>query len=244
MVAITLDGVLKSFSGGRLALDRVDLKIARGEFLAILGPSGSGKSTLLRILAGLCAPSSGRVLFGERDASGLSPSDRDAAIMFQSQSLFPHLRVRQNLEFSAVAHGTARSIVRDSTTSVAKLLGLADRLESWPSQLSGGQRQRVAIGRIMVRKPSLVLLDEPFSNLDPPLRGRMAEDVRQLHTRTGATTILVTHEPREAASLADRILFLDAGRIIQMGSPSEFHDSPTNGLVASFFGVGTGSCRR
>ena len=235
MPAITLKAVSKRFPGGRSALDGIDLAILEGEFLAILGPSGSGKSTLLRILAGLIAPTTGTVLFGDRDAIHLAPSSRDAAIVFQNQSLYPHLRVGANLAFSAVSSGMRKSTALASAAKVAAALELGDRLESWPSQLSGGQRQRVALGRVMVRRPSLVLLDEPFSNLDPPLRAAMVEDVRLLHSTIGATTILVTHEPREAASLADRIVFLDEGRIVQVGPPGTFRDAPATERIARFF---------
>ncbi len=235
MPAITLKGVCKTFPGGRSALSELDLTIPEGEFLAVLGPSGSGKSTLLRILAGLIEPTGGTVRFGDRDAACLAPRDRDAAIVFQNQSPYPHLRVDANLAFSAVASGVRKVDARATAGKVAAALGLGDRLRSWPSQLSGGQKQRVALGRVMVRRPSLVLLDEPFSNLDPPLRASLVEDVRRMRSEIGATMILVTHEPREAASLADRIVFLDEGRSIQVGPPGDFREAPATDLVARFF---------
>jgi len=235
MPTITFKGVCKTFPGGRSALSGIDLTIPEGEFLAVLGPSGSGKSTLLRILAGLIAPTSGTVRFGDRDAASLAPRDRNAAIVFQNQSPYPHLRVDSNLAFSAVAAGARKADARATAGKVAAALGLGDRLRAWPSQLSGGQKQRVALGRVMVRRPSLVLLDEPFSNLDPPLRASLVEDVRRMRSEIGATMILVTHEPREAASLADRIVFLDEGRIVQVGPPGELREAPATRLVARFF---------
>lgn len=237
MAAITLKGVTKRFPGGRLALAGVDLHLGAGEFLAILGPSGSGKSTLLRILAGLTGVTDGVMQFGDRDARQLKPSERDAAVVFQNHSLLPHLRLLDNLTFSATARGRSKAEARDVARKVAVSLGLGDRLEAWPSQLSGGQKQRAALGRVMVRKPSLLLLDEPFSNLDPPLRAALVDDVRNLHRTLGATTVLVTHEPREAAALADRIAFLDAGRIVQIGSVDELRSNPATAEVSRYFGL-------
>jgi multiple sugar transport system ATP-binding protein len=234
---ISIKNVSKVFPGGKLALDGITLALENGEFLALLGPSGSGKSTLLRILAGLTLPTSGFVSIGDRDAEGLSPRQRDAAIIFQNQSLFPHLNVRDNLAFSAEASGVNRTEARRLASEAATLLGLGDRLNSMPSQLSGGQKQRVALGRVMVRKPSLFLLDEPFSNLDPPLRASLVEDVRSLHKRIGSTTILVTHEPREALALADRIAFLHEGRLVQVDVPRVMQEQPGSREIAEFFGA-------
>ena len=235
MPVITIKGLSKNFPGGGTALSGVDLTVGNGEFLAILGPSGSGKTTLLRILAGLTEPTSGTILFGDRDAMSLSARERDAAIVFQNQSLYPHLNVRDNLAFSAEASGIKRIEAQESARKAAEWLGLGDRLESRPSQLSGGQKQRVSLGRVMVRKPSLILLDEPFSNLDPPLRASLVEDIRALRNRIGATTILVTHEPREAVSLADRIAFLQNGRLVQVAEPRIMQESPGSPQIEQFF---------
>lgn len=235
MPTITIKGLSKTFPGGRQALSSIDLTLGSGEILAILGPSGSGKSTLLRILAGLTPPTSGTILFEDRDAIHLSSRERDAAIIFQNHSLYPHLNVRDNLAFSAQASGMDRGEVRESARKAAEWLGLGDRLDSFPSQLSGGQKQRVSLGRVMVRKPSLILLDEPFSNLDPPLRATLVEDIRSLRNQIGATTVLVTHEPREAVSLADRIAFLHEGRLVQFGPPRILQDNPASSEVEHFF---------
>ena len=235
MAEIVLKGVGKQFAGGRKALEGINLRLPKGEFLAVLGPSGSGKSTLLRILAGLVAPTSGRVTFDGRDAATLAPRDRDAAIVFQNHSLFPHLRLDRNLAFSAIAAGVKQREALMSAKTVANALGLGDRLDARPSQLSGGQKQRAALGRVMVRRPSLLLLDEPFSNLDPPLRAAMVEDLRALHRSLGPTIVLVTHEPREAASLADRLAFLSEGRLAQVGPPEDFAQRPATEEVARFF---------
>jgi len=235
MPDITLRAVSKVFPGDRTALWEIDLDIREGEFLAVLGPSGSGKSTLLRVLAGLATPTSGAVRFGDRDGSTLSPRERDAAIVFQNQAPYPHLSVRDNLAFSALAAGASRRAVRADAEKMAASLGLGDRLDARPAALSGGQKQRVSLGRVLVRKPSLILLDEPFSNLDPPLRSALVDDLRALRKRLDATIVLVTHEPREAAALADRIAFLDGGRLVQVGPPEMLRDEPATVEVGRFF---------
>ena len=221
MTTITLRDVSKTFSVGRVALSGIDLKIAEGELLAVLGPSGSGKSTLLRMLAGLIMPTTGTIHFGSRDAACLAPKDRDAAIVFQNQSPYPHLSVLDNLTFSAEAAGIDRKSARAAAVDAANRLGLGDRLRDRPATLSGGQKQRVSLGRVLVRNPSLILLDEPFSNLDPPLRAALVEDLRMLHKTVAATIVLVTHEPREAAHLADRVAYLEEGRLTHVGAPDD-----------------------
>ena len=221
MTTITLRDVSKTFSVGRVALSGIDLKIAEGELLAVLGPSGSGKSTLLRMLAGLILPTTGTIHFGEKDAATLAPRDRDAAIVFQNQSPYPHLTVLDNLTFSAEAAGVDRRTARAAAVDAANRLGLGDRLRDRPATLSGGQKQRVSLGRVLVRKPSLILLDEPFSNLDPRLRAALVEDLRMLHKTVAATIVLVTHEPREAARLADRVAYLEDGRLTHVGPPDD-----------------------
>lgn len=222
MPDITLSGISKTFPGGRVALSGIDLKIAPGELLAVLGPSGSGKSTLLRMLAGLIVPTTGTIHFGVKDATHLAPRDRDAAIVFQNQSPYPHLNVLDNLTFSAEAAGVDRKSARASAVDAANRLGLGDRLRDRPATLSGGQKQRVSLGRVLVRNPSLILLDEPFSNLDARLRAALVEDLRMLHKSVAATIVLVTHEPREAARLADRVAYLEEGRLRDVGPPEEF----------------------
>lgn len=221
MPDITLSAISKTFPGGRVALSGIDLKIVAGELLAVLGPSGSGKSTLLRMLAGLIMPTSGTIHFGEKDAATLAPRDRDAAIVFQNQSPYPHLSVLDNLTFSAEAAGVDRRSARSAAVDAANRLGLGDRLRDRPATLSGGQKQRVSLGRVLVRKPSLILLDEPFSNLDPRLRAALVEDLRMLHKTVAATIVLVTHEPREAAHLADRVAYLEEGRLTHVGPPDD-----------------------
>ena len=221
MDVISLRKVTKLFPGGRSAVAGIDLAIAPGELLAVLGPSGSGKSTLLRLLAGLTTPTTGTIHFGERDACDLSPRARDAAIVSQNQSPYPHLSVMKNLIFSAKAAGIDDRTARASAMAAASRLGLSDRLSDRPATLSGGQKQRVSLGRVLVRNPSLILLDEPFSNLDPRLRADLVEDLRMLHRDIPATIVIVTHEPREAARLADRIAYLDEGRLVHIGPPNE-----------------------
>ncbi len=233
MPNLTLSGISKTFPGGRTALSEIDLKIAAGELVAVLGPSGSGKTTLLRMLAGLITPTTGTIHFGALDAANLAARDRDAAIVFQNQSPYPHLTVLDNLTFSAEAAGVPRKSARVAAVEAANRLGLGDRLRDRPATLSGGQKQRVSLGRVLVRNPSLILLDEPFSNLDPRLRAALVEDLRMLHKTVSATIVLVTHEPREAARLADRVAILEEGRIIHIGPPEEgiFDGRPARPMI-------------
>lgn len=231
-----MKGVAKVFPGDRRALGGVDLAIGDREFFAVLGASGSGKSTLLRILAGLEAPTSGTLTIGGRDARGLPARGRDAAIVFQNQALYPHLSVRDNLAASAWAAGVGRDEIDRRVGVAAEMLGLGPHLDARPNRISGGQAQRVALGRAFVRRPSLLLLDEPFSNLDPPLKAALMDDLAALHKRIGGTTVLVTHDPNEAAALADRIAFLDCGIVAQVGPPRALFDRPETAGVARFFG--------
>lgn len=236
MAQVELRGLGKVFTGGVEAVSAVDLVIGEGELLAIVGPSGSGKSTLLRLIAGLESPSAGSVWIGGRCADQLPPRDRDVAMVFQNPALYPHLRVFDNLAFGLRARGRPRDEVSERVTAVAKQLGLANLLRRWPNTLSGGQRQRAALGRAIVRGPSVFLLDEPFSSLDAPLRASLRSELLELHRALGTTMIHVTHDQAEAMAIGDRIAVMEHGRLVQVGSPREIYARPTHRFVGTFMG--------
>lgn len=231
-----LDRISKRF-GGALALEDVSLDIRDGEFLVLLGPSGCGKSTLLRIIAGLLTPSNGRVLAADRDITALPPRDRDVAMVFQSYALYPHLTVRRNLGFGLRVKHRPRTEIDSAVTQVAERLALTELLERRPKELSGGQRQRVALGRAMVRDPSVFLMDEPLSNLDAQLRTATRIELAELHRSLGTTFVYVTHDQVEAMTMATRIAVLNRGRLEQVGTPTEIYDRPESRFVASFLGA-------
>jgi ABC-type sugar transport system ATPase subunit len=228
--------VTKAYAGATPALIAMELTIASRERLVVLGPSGSGKTTLLRLLAGLEAPDSGGVWIDGRDVTRLPAHRRDVAMVFQNPALYPHLSVFDNIAFGLRARGVPRNQVRSQVNTVAGLLDLDGLLLRRPSQLSGGERQRVAIGRAIARQPRVLLFDEPFSSLDPPLRLALREEVAELHRRFGSTLVLVTHDQSEALLLGDRIAVLDRGRLLQCGSPREVYERPAHRFVATFIG--------
>lgn len=225
----------KSFKGTHV-LDAVDLDIAPREFIAFLGPSGSGKTTLLRIIAGLESADSGEVILDERRIDTLGPGERDVAMVFQSYALYPHMSVRENMAFglrnARVSQGEIKALIGDA----ARVLEIEALLDRKPSQLSGGQRQRVAIGRAIVKKPKLFLLDEPLSNLDAALRLRTRVELAQLRNRVDAGVIMVTHDQAEAMTLADRIVVFHDRRIQQVAAPMDIYLRPANKFVAQFVG--------
>jgi multiple sugar transport system ATP-binding protein len=229
-------GVSKTYAGATPALSAIDLTIATRELLVVLGPSGSGKTTLLRLIAGLESPDAGGVWIDGRDVARVPPHRRDVAMVFQNPALYPHLTVFDNIAFGLRARGVPRNQVRVQVNTVAGLLGLDALLRRRPAALSGGERQRVAIGRAIARQPRVLLCDEPFSNLDPPLRAALREEVAELHRRFGSTLVLVTHDQSEALLLGDRIAILDRGRLLQCGTPREVYEHPVHRFVATFVG--------
>ncbi len=235
MVAVTCRRVIKSF-GATQVLKGVDIAVPDGAFAVLVGPSGCGKSTLLRLLAGLEEVTSGQILFGERDVTGLEPRDRDIAMVFQSYALYPHLSVRDNLAFGLKLRRTDAATIRQRVDEVAAMLGLGHLLDRLPRHLSGGQRQRVAMGRAIVRRPQLFLFDEPLSNLDAALRAQVRVDIRRQHEQLGATSIYVTHDQVEAMTLADLMFVLNQGRVEQFGAPRDVYDAPRTRFVAGFLG--------
>nr|WP_202513169.1 ABC transporter ATP-binding protein [Streptomyces sp. SID3343] len=223
--------------GSSIAVDRVGLEVADGEFLALLGPSGCGKTTLLRMIAGLLPPSSGRILLDDEDITHTPPRRRDLAMVFQSYALYPHLTVAGNIAFPLRVRRMSKQAARARVLDVARQLEIDTLLARRPKELSGGQRQRVALGRALVREPSAFLMDEPLSNLDAKLRTATRIELAALHRRLGSTFVYVTHDQVEAMTMATRIALLDAGRLEQVGTPSEVYDTPASAFVASFLGA-------
>ncbi|MEM4510788.1 MAG: glucose ABC transporter ATP-binding protein GlcV [Pyrobaculum sp.] len=242
MVSVVVEGLGKVFSGGVYALRGVDVVVGDGEFLVVLGPSGSGKTTFIRCVAGLEVPSSGRILFGDRVVVDVGrgvfvpPGERNVGMVFQNWALYPHMKVFDNIAFPLRVRRLPGSEVRRRVREVAEALGIGDLLDRYPRQLSGGQQQRVAIARALVKEPSVLLMDEPFSNLDARLRVSAREFVKSLQRRLRITTILVTHDQHDAYALADRLMILNNGVVQQIGTAEEVLNSPANVFVAQFFG--------
>lgn len=231
--SIRIRGVSKRY-GSLVVLDHIELAIQRGEFVSIVGPSGCGKSTLLRILAGLEAPDAGSVLLGEQDITTTPAHSRSINTVFQNYALFPHLSVRENIEFGLRSRGI---VAPDRVDRVLRLARIDDLRSSDVTKLSGGQKQRVALARAVVNEPAVLLLDEPMSALDAKLRGEVRAELRALQRATGITFILVTHDQDEALSVSDRIIVMNDGRIEQQGTPQEVYESPRTRFVADFIGA-------
>jgi sn-glycerol 3-phosphate transport system ATP-binding protein len=236
MAAITLSGVKKRYQKNDV-IHGVDVEIEAGEFVVILGPSGCGKSTLLRMIAGLEEISGGTISIGDRVVNDLEPRERGCAMVFQNYALYPHMSVRQNIGYALKVAGMKRAERDARVMKVAKSVSLEPYLDRKPGELSGGQRQRVAMARAMVREPKVFLFDEPFSNLDAKLRVAMRAEVRALHRSLGVTSVFVTHDQTEAMTLADRLIIMNAGRVEQVGKPSEIYHRPASRFVADFIGA-------
>ena len=241
MSTVEFTDTTKVYDDGTLALDSLNLKVREGEFLVLLGPSGCGKTTALRLLAGLEDVTSGAIRIDGSKVNDLPAGARGLAMVFQSYALYPHMSVRDNLSFGlrrarrAVRLGNAR--IADRVNEVADMLDLRELLDRRPRELSGGQQQRVAIGRALVRRPRVLLMDEPLSNLDARLRNRMRFELRRLHEIHGATTLYVTHDQVEAMTLADRLAIVTEGRLQQHAKPLDAYRKPANTFVASFLGT-------
>jgi sulfate/thiosulfate transport system ATP-binding protein len=238
-IGVSIDNVAKLF-GDTPALHGVSLEIGAGELLALLGPSGSGKTTLLRVLAGLSEPSSGRVLFGEEDALSLDMRQRNVGFVFQNYALFRHMSVFDNVAFGLKVRPSSRrpsrQEIRQRVLTLLDLVQLGGLEKRYPAQLSGGQRQRVALARALAIEPRVLLLDEPFGALDAKVRRELRRWLREIHDRTGHTTVFVTHDQEEAMELADRVVVLNQGRIEQVGNADEIYDAPASPFVFSFIG--------
>ena len=236
MARVKLSNIDKSY-GAQQVIHDVTLDIADGEFTVFVGPSGCGKSTLLRSIAGLEAISRGSIAIGEEEVTNKAPSERNVAMVFQSYALYPHMTVRENMEFGMKINNFPAEERSRRISEAARILQLNDYLDRKPGQLSGGQRQRVAIGRAIVKNPKVFLFDEPLSNLDAKLRVQMRVELEALHRQLKATMIYVTHDQVEAMTMADKIVVLNAGRIEQVGSPMELYHHPRTEFVAGFIGA-------
>jgi multiple sugar transport system ATP-binding protein len=238
MAAISFDHLVKRYgaAGGFVAVKDFNLEVADGEFLVLVGPSGCGKTTVLRCLAGLEDITEGRIVIGDRVVNDLPPKDRDIAMVFQSYALYPHMSVYENLAFSIKLRKAPKAEIDRRVREAAEILDLTHLLDRRPGQLSGGQRQRVAVGRAIVREPSVFLMDEPLSNLDAKLRVATRAQIARLHRRLGTTIIYVTHDQVEAMTMGDRIAVMDLGVLQQVGTPVELYDNPHNRFVAGFIG--------
>jgi sn-glycerol 3-phosphate transport system ATP-binding protein len=236
MAEIIIKDVRKSY-GKSEVVHGVNATIANGEFVVILGPSGCGKSTLLRMIAGLEDITSGTISIEGKVVNTLEPRERGCAMVFQNYALYPHFTVAENIGYALKVAGVAKAERMRRVEEVARIVGLETYLDRKPAQLSGGQRQRVAMGRAMIREPKVFLFDEPLSNLDAKLRMQMRLEIRKLHQRLAATSVFVTHDQVEAMTLADRIIVMNAGRIEQVGTPTEVYERPASLFVAGFIGA-------
>lgn len=237
MATLELRNVNKSYGSGLTdTLKSIDLKIDDGEFLILVGPSGCGKSTLMNCIAGLESISNGAILVDDADISGMSPKDRDIAMVFQSYALYPTMNVRDNIAFGLKMRKMAPAAIDEEVARVAKLLQIEHLLARKPGQLSGGQQQRVAMGRALARRPKIYLFDEPLSNLDAKLRVEMRTEIKLMHQRLKTTTVYVTHDQIEAMTLGDKVAVMKEGVIQQFGTPQQIYNDPSNLFVASFIG--------
>ena len=235
MVAVRLDQIGKRF-GQTVALDQINLTVDAGELFFLLGPSGCGKSTLLRLIAGLIEPTAGSIWFNDRDVTRLGTERRNAVMVFQSYALWPHLTVRENVRFGLDVRKLPRDEQERRVAEALQLVRMQDLAARKPNQLSGGQQQRVALARALAVRPDCLLLDEPLSNLDAKLRHEMRSEIRRICKQQSVTTIYVTHDQKEALSIADRIAVMNAGRIAQVGTPSDLYHHPRTSFVADFVG--------
>jgi len=237
MASLTFEQATRRYPGAdRPALDNLDLVVGDGEFVVLVGPSGCGKTTSLRMVAGLEAVDSGHIRIGERDVTNVDPKDRDVAMVFQNYALYPHMTVAQNMGFALKIAKTPKDQIRERVLDAAKLLDLQPYLDRKPKDLSGGQRQRVAMGRAIVRRPRVFLMDEPLSNLDAKLRVQTRNQIAALQRRLGTTTVYVTHDQVEAMTMGDRVAVLRDGVLQQFAPPRELYRNPKNVFVAGFIG--------
>ncbi|SFI48648.1 putative spermidine/putrescine transport system ATP-binding protein [Bosea sp. OK403] len=227
---------LSKHHGAARSVDSLSLSIEKGELVALLGPSGCGKTTTLRMIAGLTPATSGRILVAGNEVTAVPTHKRDMGLVFQSYALFPHLTIAQNVAFGLEMRRLPRVEIRTRVAAALEMVHLSGREDRKPSQLSGGQQQRVALARALVIKPSILLLDEPLSNLDAKLRDEMRNEIRDIQTRLGITAVFVTHDQVEALAMCDKVAVMEAGRLSQVGTPEDVYERPANPFVASFVG--------
>jgi putative spermidine/putrescine transport system ATP-binding protein len=235
-VEVRLEDLRRSYAG-ITALDGLSLTLAPGELVALLGPSGCGKTTAMRLVAGLEEANSGRVMFGGKDVTGLPASKRDVGMVFQAYSLFPHMTAAQNVAFGLSLHKVGSEQRKQRVGEMLELVGLSGYANRYASQLSGGQQQRVALARALAIQPTVLLLDEPLSALDAKVRSRLRDEIRRVQLEAGVTTLFVTHDQEEALAIADRVGVMNAGRLEQLGSPTEIYSRPATPFVAEFVGL-------
>ena len=236
MSGIEIKNLTKDF-GGFVAVNDVSFRVPEKSFTVLLGPSGCGKSTLLRMICGLEASTSGKILINSEDVTSLEAAKRGVSMVFQSYALFPHLSVEENIQFGLKVRKVPKAERISRTKDAADIVGLSGLLDRKPANLSGGQRQRVALARTIVSEQSVCLMDEPLSNLDAKLRAEMRDEIRNLQQRLGLTVVYVTHDQVEAMSMADQIILLDQGKIVQIGSPAEIYTQPESVFSALFVGM-------
>ncbi len=236
MATVKFDRVFKVYANGQSAIQDLSLEIADGEFLVFVGPSGCGKSTALRMLAGLEDISAGKIIIGDRVVNNYTPQQRNIAMVFQNYALYPHMTVRQNLEFPLRMLKLTPKQMHALVSDAADKLGLVELLDRQPKQLSGGQRQRVAMGRAIVRDPAVFLMDEPLSNLDAKMRSQIRAEIITLQQRLKSTTVYVTHDQVEAMTMGDRVAVMRGGKLQQVSAPQDLYDRPENIFVAGFIG--------
>lgn len=236
MSNVSLKNLCKSYDRSKVIIDNINLEIADKEFIVLVGASGCGKSTILRMIAGLEDITSGTISIEDRVVNDVHPKDRDIAFVFQSYALYPHMNVYDNIAFGLKMRKYDKKVIDEKVREVAEILDLTQYLDRKPKQLSGGQRQRVALGRAMVRKPKVFLMDEPLSNLDAKLRVQMRSEIKKLHKKLDTTFIYVTHDQTEALTMGDRIVVLDRGVVQQVDSPDVIYSNPANVFVAGFIG--------
>jgi len=235
MAKVTIENVKKYF-GNVKALDGIDLTIEEGSFVVLLGPSGCGKTTLMRCISGLEKLTEGKIYFDEKDVSNVPPKDRNVAMVFQSYAVWPHMKVRDNIAYPLKLKKVPKNEIEERVKWVSELLHISELLDRFPAQLSGGQRQRVAVARAIVHQPKVLLMDEPLSNLDALLRVKMRSELKKLHEGVKVTTIYVTHDQTEAMTMGDKIAVMNAGKIVQFGTPEEIYKKPKTIFVAGFVG--------
>ena len=235
MTTLSIRNLTKRY-GNLTALENFSLEIDSGEFMVLLGPSGCGKTTVLRCIAGLTDIISGEIFIGDELVNKLPPKDRDVAMVFQNYSLYPHMNVYDNIAFPLKMRKTDKNQINDRVQEIASLLNINSLLKRRPKEISGGQMQRVALGRALVREPKIFLMDEPLSNLDAKLRTEMRIEIKKLQKKVAITTLYITHDQAEAMSMADNVAIMEAGKMLQLGSPQKVYNEPANQFVGSFIG--------
>jgi multiple sugar transport system ATP-binding protein len=235
LTTLSIKNLTKRY-GNLTALENFSLEVSSGEFMVLLGPSGCGKTTVLRCIAGLTDITSGEIYIGEELVNKFPPKDRDVAMVFQNYSLYPHMNVYDNIAFPLKMRKADKNEIKDRVQKIANLLNISNLLKRKPKEISGGQMQRVALGRALVREPKVFLMDEPLSNLDAKLRTEMRVEIKKLQKKVAITTLYITHDQAEAMSMADNMAIMDAGKMLQLGSPQKVYNEPANQFVGSFIG--------